>query len=97
MERNRVFYEWDIEYFNPVTQNIEDHNHSSECPGIPTEPDLSLVLVRDTYSMHEGEPFDLEYRTWAYIEGNHLPETFDDGVKVPQKFHKELEKAESES
>tara|TARA_R100000656_G_scaffold71202_1_gene53389 strand:- start:88 stop:462 length:375 start_codon:yes stop_codon:yes gene_type:complete len=52
-----------------------------------------FCLVRDVWDTEFG---DLEDRTWAYVETKDknekwiLPEHFDNGVKVPKRFHNEL-------
>ena len=52
-----------------------------------------LCIVRDVWDFEFG---DLEDRTWAYVETKDengkwiLPEHFDNGVKVPKRFHNEL-------
>ena len=52
-----------------------------------------LCLVRDVWDTEFG---DLEDRTWAYVETKDkddkwiLPEHFDNGIKVPKRFHNEL-------
>ena len=93
----RVFYEWDLESFDPETDDIIDHAHFDKCPGLPTEPGVRLVLVRDEADGVVGDwdnTADLVRRCWAYVEDGKLPEVFDDGfTKVPQRFHKELARA----
>jgi len=57
-----------------------------------------LCLVRDVYYTESG---GIEDRTWAYVETKDengkwvLPEHFDDGVKVPKRFHNELRKTQA--
>ena len=52
-----------------------------------------LCLIRDVWDTEFG---DLEDRSWAYVETKDkddkwiLPEHFDNGVKVPNRFHNEL-------
>lgn len=96
-EVTRVVYEWDLEQFDPETQDIIDHNHSDNCPGLPTEDDIRLVLIRDEWRGLPGDDFnnscDHLHRSWCYIDGVTLPETFDDGAKVPKKCIREFEKA----
>lgn len=91
----RVVYEWDLEQFDPETQDIIDHNHSDECPGLPTQEDIRLVLIRDEWEGLSGDEFnmsaDLKHRAWCYVDGKTLPTEFDDGKKVPQKLLKEFE------
>ena len=50
------------------------------------EPSQRLVLVRDWGNENQG----LEDRQWAYVEGWKLPDEFDGGAKVPQRFQSEL-------
>ena len=108
MANQKTFYEWDIETFTlDEYQDIEDHNFSDECPGIPDEPNLRLVLVRDTYEWPANDKGrkcdpDLTKRLWAYVENGKLPEFFEDcgdptDVKVPQKFHDELRKHDTKA
>lgn len=87
-----IHYEWDVETFTlDEHEDITDHNHSDACPGIPTEPDQRLVLVRDTWSDADG----LTDRQWAYVVDGVLPEYFEDAyqnraARVPKRFHAEL-------
>jgi hypothetical protein len=89
--QTRIEYEWDIETYDEHG-DIIDHDHSDRCPGQPRVG--KLVLVRNVFE-GEREYFedtaDLKDRAWAYvgIDGK-LPATFDDGEKVPKRFHKEL-------
>ena len=52
-----------------------------------------LCLVRDVW---DTEFYEDDERTWAYVETKDengkwiLPEHFDNGVKVPKRFHNEL-------
>lgn len=90
-----VHYEWDIETFEEdEDEGIIDHNHSISCPGIPTQTNERLVLIRDlaVKAVGEKEPFDLISRAWAYVENDKLPSVFESGAKVPQRFHVELKK-----
>ena len=92
----KTFYEWDIEEFDPETDDIIDHNHSDDFPGIPEEDNYRLVLVRDTWEhfkvYEHGKPMteigDLIERQWAYVENGSLPEEFTGGSVVPKRFHK---------
>ena len=95
-----VFYEWDIETVDltssddPNEQDIIDHNHSDDCPGIPDDPAQRLVLVRDHYDCVERLT-----RTWAYVTNGRLPTFFHDAygtpqTKVPVRFQTELKRIE---
>ena len=56
-----------------------------------------LCLVRDVWDTEFG---DLEDRTWAYVETKDkdglwmLPKHFDNGVRVPKRFHNEIFKVQ---
>lgn len=101
-----VSYEWDVEthiYYNESSDidsmDVLDHEFSESfeeasqkfCVQPEQYPEgvssKHIVLVRDDDFM----------RTWAYLDGNKLPEFFMDAdgknqTKVPKKFHKEVEK-----
>lgn len=102
-----VYYQWDVEEIanEQLTSfgqefdkdDVMEHYHQTsfkDCQvfikGICWETDntrLQIVLVRD----------DDESRSWAYMEGNKLPEFFinaygNETTKVPKRFHKEVEK-----
>lgn len=103
---NRTFYEWDvetyIEYDGLDDEDIIDHSHSdtvaelfpmlafSDCAAPEGYEQgtvrTRLVLVRDVFDDAEI----LVHRAWAYVEDGQLPEEFDDGYKVPGRFHREL-------
>ena len=61
-----------------------------------------LCLVRDVWCFEPSWQADYwdETRSWAYVETKDengkwiLPEHFDDGVKVPKRFHNELRKTQ---
>jgi len=61
-----------------------------------------LCLVRDVWCFESSwqSSYHDETRSWAYVETKDengkwiLPEHFDDGVKVPKRFHKELFKVQ---
>lgn len=62
-----------------------------------------LVLVRDEHESWGGEPGSLLDRDWAYVNGQTLPQCFSapgpkgmiemPNLKVPKRFHTELERA----
>ena len=88
-------YEWDIETvdletgsLHSDTADIIDHNHFDKCPGVPTEPNQRLVLVRD--SERDG-------RLWSYQtpRGDAIDPWMRDAygvavVRVPVKYLKEF-------
>lgn len=90
----RTEYEWDIEQWTEDGEDIVDHNHSDKLAEFSPMDVASLdgkqyrlVLVRDYFD----EDIDrLENRSWAYITLGKLPETFENGVTVPKRFHIEL-------
>jgi hypothetical protein len=99
----RIFYEWDIEEVDEHG-DIQDHNFSDKCPGIPTDPKYQLVLVRNEVK-GLADDFDgtasINRRAWAYVycrdadcNDRLLPTYFDDHHKVPKRFHAELTKAQ---
>ena len=105
-----TIYEWDIETWtldeSGDPEDCEDHNHFDSFekirPGILAEVDgeaEQLVLVRDNFN----KPYSP--RGWAYAAREKtsgrwiLPEHFEDAYggnlgKVPQRFHRELAKAQ---
>jgi len=93
----RTAYEWDLEQMDEHG-DIIDHSFQDKCPTepLPEDNSVALVLVK---SEAEGYPDDeasyhMDHRTWAYVTvDGRLPETFDDGSKVPVRFHKEFNKA----
>ena len=89
---NNLLYEWDAETW--LDDEVHDHDHRDTLGEMSRlEADQRLVLVRDVGNRIEG----LLDRLWAYVENGKLPEYFSDsmtvtGVKVPQRFHRELAK-----
>jgi hypothetical protein len=65
-------------------RDVENHEDMMSCDGATT---TRLVLIRDVF---EGDG-DLADRQWAYIIAGVLPEEFDGGARIPQRFRKELE------
>jgi len=90
-------YEWDVEEYDG--EDIVDHDHCelsavsfAEIDGVTYQ----LVLVRDVGDDDRG----LVDRSWAYAEKDVsgkwvLPREFDNGTKVPQRYHAALAKAQS--
>lgn len=86
--RPKIIYEWDVEEYDEDGE-ILDHNFYKECPSVPTEPNKSLVLIRDVVHEFDG----VIQRNWAYVTNGKLPEFFDNTfIKIPNKYHKELNK-----
>lgn len=94
-------YEWDLERVDLTTgglhddeTDIIDHNFFDTCPGIPTEDDQRLVLVRDS---------DRDGRLWSYQTpaGDMMDPWMRDAygnaiVRVPVKYLKEFAKVKGE-
>ncbi len=95
---DRTWYEWDIETIDK-RDNIEDHDFDDRLADLaprhkydPDGPACFLVLVRNWGNEHDG----LLNRQWAYVtRSGELPNEFDGGDKVPQKFKTELRKHRS--
>jgi hypothetical protein len=101
-----VNYEWLAEEVDEHGDIYEVHHFDSYAEAkafVSKEYKVHVGLVRDVWNDAEG----LIDRTWAYIQGGKLPEQFSDafgggfgdefepahnGPKVPQKYHKEVEK-----
>jgi len=102
--RNQIIYEWDWELFDTESDDILDHVHFDKMSDYPSNPyshedgkSARLVLVRDEGNEDDG----VVDRMWAYVENGKLPEEFayagagemrPNGVRVPKKFHKQLER-----
>lgn len=109
MTKQQTTYEWDIEVVDQETGDILEHHFSDKCPGIPSEPNCHLVLVKNVFRPIDEElaarikkqfgpnhpipEMDLHNREWAYVENGKLPAEFDGGSKVPVRFIRELEAA----
>lgn len=103
MATTETTYDWDLEEQDQFG-DVQEHNHALKLKEsgftadeiINQEPGpqnrINLVLVRDWHDWGYGT----SDREWAYatIENGVLvlPERFDGGTKVPQRFHKELER-----
>ena len=68
-----IRYEWVIETLDQHG-DITNVDHSDTFPGMPS-PGKAVALVRDSTS-----------RTWAYVRDGKLPETFENGTRVPKRF-----------
>lgn len=94
-----VTYEWDIETIDLETGDLHgdyteivNHNFYDKCPGIPTEPNRRLALVRD----------DKLGRSWAYVDkdgilSDYLLDAYNDiVVNTPYRFVEELNKTKEQ-
>ena len=102
----KVLFEWDVEYCDKYGDIIE-HYHADtliELKNTDNEIDAQglwnrLVLVRDvikptTYTQILGEGYGetVDERSWCYVtKDGILPETTDNGAKIPKKYLKEFE------
>jgi len=93
-----IRYEWDIEEVDEF-DDISNHDFRTKLSDYScgvfcmiNAIEARLVLVKNSGNNVEG----LKHRAWAYAAWDKeadewfLPECFDDGSKVPQKFHDEL-------
>jgi len=79
-------YEWDLETYEG--DDIIDHWFAEKLSNLPLPAATQvLVLVRRVGYPDEG----VGDREWAYIQDGKLPEIFDGGTRVPQRFHREYE------
>lgn len=92
--KNEIKYEWSIEEVDEHGDIV--HSDFSETLNAFSKEQVTenaLCIVRNEGNEANG----LEGRLWAYVKNFKLPEHFssaigeEDGPKVPQKFHKELE------
>ncbi len=100
-----VFYEWDCEEVadgeseHYCDEDVIDHYHAETFQEVagqaaskpPVGSKYRIVLVRDRLDKYDS----LVCRSWAYLDGDKLPEYFEDAyniqtAKVPQKFHNEV-------
>lgn len=90
--KNHVMYEWCWECWDQNGTEILDlfHGDTLAILGGPTGPTLRnlarLTLIREWGNDIEG----IQARTYAYPENGRLPTEFENGIKVPKRFQKEL-------
>ena len=100
--RNQTNYEWIVEQMDPETVGTDDPEISdtsafdtlAEAKAFAAQCDqpVEIGLTRNVGNDVEG----LLDRSWAYVKDGKLPDVFsyglgnEDGVAVPQRFHKEL-------
>ena len=86
---NKTDYEWDFESLDEHG-DIIDHDFNETFPGLPTDANVNLVLVKSIAEGYNSDPasFDCKDRTWAYVKDGVLPAQFDDGSPVPKRFFK---------
>lgn len=86
----KTTYEWSIELLEEG--DIVDSDFSETINGLPgnmldLEPNHQVCLVKNIGSETET----IVERGWAYIKDGVLPEDFDNGDRVPARFHREIE------
>ena len=89
--KNHVMYEWCWEFWDQHGEDILDlyHGDTLEILGPPSGPSgatARLTLIREWGNDIEG----IQARTYAYPENGRLPTEFENGIKVPKRFQKEL-------
>jgi hypothetical protein len=91
MERIRILYEWDAETVDWLG-DILDHNHGTLVEALkttaPEGQHVNVVLIKEEYCESEK----VTDRTWAHVSNGKLPNKFEDGKVVPERFHAVLEK-----
>ena len=96
-----TYEEYYCEFLKQYCADVVDHYFADELKdleqfykdGHDGDDKGCLVLVRNKGNKHNG----VTDRTWAYVENRELPERFmnafgHEETKVPQRFHKELDK-----
>jgi hypothetical protein len=84
-------YEWDWEEVD-THGDILDHNFSDKLKSQP-EPDNALTHYELVLVYNRGDDVEgIVDRSWAYVQDGKLPETFQNGIKVPKRFHEEIRK-----
>lgn len=88
----RAYYEWNAEEWDEY-DDILDHDHADKLETLKLhhkgDSTRHIVLIKDIWCPIEE---DLKSRAYAYVENGELPENFDDGSKVPQRFINEFNK-----
>lgn len=86
-----ISYEWVFEEYDEYGDIIDPLFAYTLAEALKNEPEninhiIGIALVRN-----EGDDIDgLQVREYAYIKNGQLPIEFDDGYKIPKKFHKEV-------
>ena len=93
-ETMRTYYEWDVEEVDS-DGDVSDHDFDEKLSVLlkahPIGENESLVLVYNLGSELDG----IQDRAWAYVKEGELPEEFDNGYRVPMRFHHELSRVAS--
>jgi hypothetical protein len=88
MAKDKLTYEWAIETLDS-NGDIYDVDHSETFPtDIPENADVALTRIIG------NDQDGIKHRQYAYLADGKLPETFENGVRVPKRFHVEVEGGE---
>ena len=88
MPKDKLTYEWVIETLDS-NGDIIDVDHSETFPtNIPENADVALTRIIG--NVRDG----IKHRQYAYLADGKLPETFENGVQVPKRFHVEVARGE---
>jgi len=88
-----ISYEWVFEEYDKAGDIVDPLFSDTLTEALSNEPEnesheVGIALVRS-----EGDNIDgLQVREYAYIRVGRLPVEFDDGYKIPQRFHREVAK-----
>lgn len=83
-----VWYEWGIEIIGREGDIIDStfEKRLKDLSPIRSAINECLVLVYNSGNEEDG----VRARYWAYVKNDRLPNDFEDGPPVPERFHKEL-------
>lgn len=85
----KTYYEW-------TSELVDEHDDITDVEFSDKLSDLLPILSSERVALllRVGDDADGEkYREYAYIANGELPEEFDNGRKVPQRYHRELARA----
>lgn len=86
-----TYYEWDWEEVDDHGDIIE--HYFSDKVKVQPYPDNALVHYELVLVYNRGNDVEgVIDRSWAYVHDGKLPETFQNGIKVPKRFHEALKK-----
>lgn len=93
--RDLISYEWVMEEIENREGDIIDPQFCDTLKeALAIEPDEKALRVEIALVRFEGNEFDgIRLREYAYLNDGKLPEEFEDGYKVPKRFHDEVKKA----
>ncbi len=93
--RDSIFYEWVFEEIDKYGDIIDPlfSDKLSDVLSYEKEDEknrIDIGLVRREGNKDDGET----YRIYIYLSNGTLPVYFDDGYKVPKRFHREVSDAQ---